>query len=110
MPSQELWPSFVGKCAHMLMAGQMTSQYLRQAIEDPKIRSQAANDNFRALVVEHCERIQPGASRIHALMLEIDATTKRLERLLESSRRGEAELASSWTLRQSSEAQRLSLG
>jgi hypothetical protein len=86
MFTEDPWDKFVRRSAHDIMAGQLTTMHLREAIKDPRIRLQAQQSDFRQLVVKICEQTAPASTRGTALMQEIDAADKRLRKLLQASR------------------------
>ena len=78
------WEEFITQCAADLMAGRLTTQDLRRAMRHPRLRSQAAQYDFRFSLVQACEDRSPTATKERALMLEIDAADRRFRHLLDS--------------------------
>lgn len=78
------WKTFVQHCAAELLNGELTTQRLRQAVDDPQLRSIAAIRDFRADLLGTCDRIRDQVTKDDSVLLEIDAAARRLAKLVRS--------------------------
>ena len=75
MIQDEAWRDFIRQCATDVIAGRLTTQQLRQALKDPRLRSRAMHHDFRLALVKVCEEISPLITHQRSLMLEIIVST-----------------------------------
>ena len=87
MASDDVWWGFVRQCADDLLAGQLTSKQLRQALKDPHLLGSASHHDFRRSVIKICEDLSENATATRSLMLEIDAADRRFQQLASQRRK-----------------------
>lgn len=84
MVKDGLWWEFIGQCATDVIAGKLTTQFLRQALKNPRLRNLATHYDFRRSLIKVCEEMAPRVVNDRSLMLEINAAERRFQQLSRS--------------------------
>jgi len=82
--SEVRWQDFVRSCADGVLKGQLTTQHLRPAVDDPELSSMSRFRDFRADLISICEQIRARSTTDESLVQEIDAASTRLKKLMQS--------------------------
>lgn len=81
-PNSKSWEHFVTSCASALETGQMTTEQLRRALQDPKLRDLTSHYDFFRSIVKVCQERANTLSLSHPLMLEIEAVDRRYRQFI----------------------------
>jgi hypothetical protein len=82
MANDPLWQGFIQHCAVSLLAGELTTAYLRGAAKDPRLVDSAMSNDFRDALAKACAEISPLAAKWRSVELEIRAADRRFRELL----------------------------
>ena len=65
----------------LLIAGRLTGDHLRSAVDDPLLKNLVSKGGFRGVMENACEKIRPNVTKEASLLLELWAAERKSVKL-----------------------------